>query len=299
MRAIEALRQYFGGAQEVAAAYLYGTYAADRSYPDTDFEVALLFRSSLGDDEIASAMERLGDDNPLGGEPGILMPFALNTHILPVVYEVLLAGTLLVDNDPEEREAFTRAAHARVNRERAKLLEESKETIEQARALGVGLALVPGGFLRPPSALDPLRSGWRLGRVLTSLAVLEVGTRDAEEAVKDPDRLSQLLGWFNNAAGAATGIAKAMLTTFGIPRPARRWEIFLPLAGYGVIPTELALHLGAMVETRWALLTQAQIVSPEQVMATVRGYLPHIVTFARVAAWITELPGAASDHKLH
>ena len=147
--------------------------------------------------------------------------------------------------------------------------------------------------------LDPVRIGWRLGRVLTSVPIIEMFTRDIEAVAQDAERVTQIIGVFGNASGAATGIAKAMLTTYHIPRPGRRWEVFLPLADTGIIPMELALHLAAMVETRWTLLTGSGIVAPERVISQIRGYLPPIITFARRASWTTELPGISSNQRLH
>jgi len=62
---------------------------------------------------------------------------------------------------------------------------------------------------------------------------------------------------------------------------------------------ELSLHLAAMVETRWTLLTGSGIMSPERVITLIRGYLPPIITFARRASWTTELPGFTTTQRLH
>ena len=230
----------------------------------------------------------------------MLMPFALNTHITPVVYEILTGGSLLVSNDPSAAAAFTRGTMARLEAERAGLLEDAREAIQQARNLGL-FALGTAGLVlpTPPRYLDPIRVGWRLGRILASAAVLEPATRDAEGAGRDSERLGQIVGWFSNAAGAATGIAKAMLNIFDMPRPARRWEVFLPLAEEGLLTMELALQMAATVESRWQMLTGAGLAVPERLVATVRGALAPIVSFARLAAWYTDLPGGAHDQTLH
>lgn len=298
--AFEHLTQFFGGEEDVVAAYLYGQPASPRTWPDSDIEVGLLFRETLGADAIGEYLEGVGTSNPLGEAPGILMPFALNAHILPVVYEVLTWGRLLVDNDPAAREAFARRTAERMERERSHLLEEAHETILKARAFGLPSADEAVRAVSQTSrGIDPLRIGWRLARVLTSVPILEMFTRDVEALAQDAERVNQIVGVFGNASGAATGIAKAMLTTYAIPRPPRRWEVFLPLADAGVIPMELALHLAAMVETRWALLTASGIMAPERVIAMIRGYLPPIITFARRASWATELPGLTASQKLH
>jgi len=295
-----ALRSFFSREADVAAAYLYGRYATERTWPDSDLEVALIFPERLSEEEIGAYMERLSTANPLGDVPGILMPFALNTHIVPVIYEILTGGTLLVNNDPEAHEAFARAATARLERERAGLLEEAREMIQQARNLGMVILGMPGLVLpQPPRYLDPIRIGWRLSRILSSAAVLEPTTREAEAAGRDPERLGQIVGWFSNAAGAATGIAKAMLNIFEMPRPARRWEVFLPLAEANLLTTELALQLAAMVESRWQMLTGVGLAIPERIIATVRASLAPIVSFARLAAWYCELPGGRGDQRLH
>jgi hypothetical protein len=148
-------------------------------------------------------------------------------------------------------------------------------------------------------ALDPIRIGWRLARVLTSVPILEMFSREVEAVARDAERVAQLVGVFSNASGAATGIAKAMLMTYGIPRPSRRWEVFLPLADIGMISTELALHLAAMLETRWTLLTGSGLASPERVITLIRSYLPPIIAFARRASWATELPGLVATQRLH
>ncbi|MGH2398450.1 MAG: nucleotidyltransferase domain-containing protein, partial [bacterium] len=98
MDALTALKSFFAREGDVSAAYLYGRYATDRTWPDSDLEVALVFPPARTEDEISEYMERLSSANPLGDVPGILMPFALNTHILPVIYEVLTGATLIVAN---------------------------------------------------------------------------------------------------------------------------------------------------------------------------------------------------------
>lgn len=300
MDAITALKTFFAREPDIAAAYLYGRYATDRTWPDSDLEVGILFTERLTEDEIGEYLERLTAANPLGEVPGVLMPFALNTHITPVVYEILTGGSLLVSNDPSAAEAFTRGTMARLEAERAGLLEDAREAIQQARNLGLLALGTPGLVLpTPPRYLDPIRVGWRLGRILASAAVLEPVTRDAEAAVRDAERLGQIVGWFSNAAGAATGIAKAMLNIFDMPRPARRWEVFLPLAEEGLLTMELALQMAATVESRWQMLTGAGLAVPERLIATVRGSLAPIVTFARLAAWYSELPGGSRDQTLH
>ncbi len=300
MSAFEHLAQFFGGEEEIVAAYAYGQPAGPRTWPDSDIEIGLLFRDAVGPEAITEYLEGLGGNNPLGEAPGILMPFALNAHILPVVYEVLTWGRLLANNDPAARESFARRTAQRMERERPHLLEEAHETILKARTFGLP---APDETVRTvsqaPRGLDPLRIGWRLARILTSVPILEMFTRDIEAVAQDAERVNQIVGVFSNASGAATGIAKAMLTTYAIPRPARRWEVFLPLADAGVIPMELALHLAAMVETRWTLLTGSGIMAPERVIGIIRGYLPPIITFTRRASWATELPGLAATQKLH
>jgi hypothetical protein len=298
--AITALKTFFGREPDVAAAYLYGRYATDRTWPDSDLEVGILFAERLTEDEIGEYLERLTSVNPLGEVPGVLMPFALNTHITPVVYEILAGGSLLVSNDPSAADSFTRGTMTRLEAERAGLLEDAREAIQQARNLGLLALGMPGLILpTPPRYLDPIRIGWRLGRILASAAVLEPVTRDAETAGRDAARLGQVVGWFSNAAGAATGIAKAMLNIFDMPRPARRWEVFLPLADEGLLTMELALQMAATVESRWQMLTGGGLAVPERLIATVRGSLAPIVSFARLAAWYTELPGGAHDQTLH
>ena len=300
MDAITALKTFFAREPDVAAAYLYGRYATDRTWPDSDLEVGILFAERLTEDEIGEYLEHLTAVNPLGDVPGGLMPFALNTHITPVVYEILTGGSLLVSNDPAAAAAFTRGTMARLEAERTGLLDDAREAIQQARNLGLLALGMPGLVLpTPPRYLDPIRVGWRLGRILAAAAVLEPVTRDAEAAARDAERLGQIVGWFSNAAGAATGIAKAMLNIFDMPRPARRWEVFFPLAEEGLLTMELALQMAATVESRWQMLTGAGLAVPERLIATVRGSLAPIVSFARLAAWYSELPGGSHDQTLH
>ncbi len=300
MTAFEHLGAFFSGEEEVAAAYLYGQPATDRTWPDSDIEIGLLFRNTMTPEAVAEYLEGLTSSNPLGESPGILMPFALNAHILPVIHEVLTWGQLVADNDPAEREGFVRRMTERLEQERPRLLEEAHESIMQARTFGLPTSGDPvptmAQFSRP---LDPVRIGWRFGRVLTSVPIIEMFTRDVEAVAQDAERVTQIIGVFGNASGAATGIAKAMLTTFGIPRPSRRWEVFLPLADIGIIPMELALQLSAMVETRWTLLSGSGAMVPERVISQIRAYLPPIITFARRASWTTELPGLSTSQRLH
>jgi len=301
LTAFDHLAAFFRTEQEVVAAYLYGQPVVDRTWPDSDIEIGILFRDGLTAEAMTEYLEGLGSSGaPLGGAPGVLMPFVLNAHILPVVYEVLTWGRVLADNDPPARDAFVRQTNEQLARERPRLLEEAQETILKARAFGLPAA-DEAMYTAPPTAraVDPVRIGWRLARVLTSVPILEMFTRDVEAVAQDAERVGQIIGVFSNAGGAATGIAKAMLTTFGVARPARRWEVFLPLADAGVIPMELALHLAAMVETRWTLLTGSGMISPERVIALIRGYLPAIMTFARRASWATDLPGLTTTQRLH
>ncbi|HKV46105.1 MAG TPA: hypothetical protein VJT32_15760 [bacterium] len=300
MTAYEHLEAFFRGEDEVVAAYLYGQPATERTWPDSDIEIALLFRHAMGAEAIAEYLEGLASSNPLGECPGILMPFALNAHILPVVHEVLTWGRVFADNDPPERETFVQRTTERLEQERPRLLEEAHESIMQARTFGLPTSGDPVPTIAQLSRpLDPVRIGWRFGRVLTSVPIIEMFTRDVEAVAQDAERVTQIIGVFGNASGAATGIAKAMLTTFGIPRPSRRWEVFLPLADTGIIPMELALHLSAMVETRWTLLTGTGAMVPERVISQIRNYLPPIITFARRASWTTELPGLSTNQRLH
>jgi hypothetical protein len=300
MTAIEHLTTFFSGEEEIAAAYLYGQPATDRTWPDSDIEIGLLFRNAVGGEAATEYLEGLAGNNPLGESPGILMPFSLNAHILPVVHEVMTWGRLVADNDPPEREAFASRTSDRMEQERPKLLEEAHESIMQARTFGLPATGDPvPAVAQPIRPLDPVRIGWRLGRVLTSVPIIEMFTRDIEAVAQDAERVTQIIGVFGNASGAATGIAKAMLTTFGTLRPSRRWEVFLPLADTGIIPMELALHLAAMVETRWTLLTGSGIMMPERVISQIRSYLPPIITFARRASWTTELPGLSTNQRLH
>ena len=86
MSAIEHLTQFFTGEDEIVAAYLYGQPSTDRTWPDSDIEVALLFRETLASEAVSEYLESLGSNNPLGNAPGILMPFALNAHIIQVIH---------------------------------------------------------------------------------------------------------------------------------------------------------------------------------------------------------------------
>ncbi len=299
MSAFSALKAFFAHEPDVAAVYLYGKYADERTWADSDIEIALLFVDRLTEDEMTDYLERLGGANPLDDAPGILMPFALNTHILPVIHEILTGAQPIVTNHPEAADAFRALAAARMDHEKASILEDAKEAIQQARNLGPGLPGSPGFVLpQPPRPLDPVRIGWRLARILASSAVLEAATRNADAAGHDPESLGQIIGWFANAAGAATGIAKAMLNIFDIPRPSRRWEVFVPLVDANLVTMELALHLGAAVESRWQLLTGSGLAAPERIAASIRASLPPILSFARLAAWYCDVPGAR-DQTLH
>lgn len=300
MQAIENLKAFFAQPREVAAVYLYGRYGRGPSYPDTDIELGLVFDEGTEEDEVREFLDRISDVNPLGGEPGIVMPFALNSHILPVIHEVLSSGTLLVDNRPQVREAFVEHARQRLTDERTGLLDDAKEAIMQARSLGLAVTATTGFVLpQPPGYLDPIRIGWRIGRILASAAVLEATTRDLEAVARDPERLGQSVGWFSNAAGAAAGIAKAMLTMFEMERPPRRWQVFLPIADAGLMTMDLALHLGALAELRWQMLTSGGIQSTDRMLGGIRAGLAPLIAFARLTAWYCEMPGGRGDAKVH
>lgn len=300
MQAIETLKTFFAQQREVAAVYLYGRYPAGPSFADTDIELGLVFAEETEEDEIRDYLEHLSGANPLGSEPGILMPFALNTHSLAVVYEVLTGGSLLVDNDAGARAGFAEKARTRLEAERSGLIDDAREAIMQARSLGLAVTGTTGYVLpQPPKYLDPIRIGWRLGRVMASAAVLEATTRDPEAVGRDPERLGQAIGWFSNAAGATAGIAKAMLNIFEMERPARRWQVFLPLADAGLITMDLALYLGALVEMRWQLLTSSGLLSADRVVGSIRAGVPHLIAFARQAAWYCDVPGGRGDAKVH
>jgi hypothetical protein len=47
------------------------------------------------------------------------------------------------------------------------------------------------------------------------------------------------------------------------------------------------------------MLTGPGLAIPDRLVATVRGSLAPIVSFARLAAWYTELPGGGHDQTLH
>lgn len=300
MDAVAALQRFFAKEDDVAAVYLYGTFEGTKTFPDTDLEIAILFSDRLTEDDVSQFLERLPSANPLGDSPGILMPSALNTHILPVIYETLEAGTVIADNDHAARLAFADRTAARLDEERPTLLGEAKEAIVQARTLGMIVVPSDGVVLpQPPRQLDPIRIGWRLARILASAAVIDSLTRSGESPDHNPELLGQLVGWFSNAVGAATGIAKAMLTMFAMPRPARRWQVFIPLADAGLVPMELALQMAAFVEARWQLITGSGMTSPERMVATIHSSLNPVIGFARLAAWYTHLPGGRPDQHLH
>lgn len=300
MDAVDALVRYFTKEADVAAVYLYGTYAPATTFPDSDLEIAILFHDRLTEDDIAQFLEQLPAGNPLGDVPGVVMPSALNTHILPVIYETLQAATVIVDNDPPARAGFTARAMSRLEGERPALLEEAKDAIVQARTLGLIVVPSDGVMLpQPPTWLDPLRIGWRLARIVASAAVIESLTRSGESAERNPELLGQLVGWFSNGVGAATGIAKAMLTTYQMSRPSRRWQVFIPLADAGLVPMELALQMAANVESRWHLVTGGGMTTPERMVNAIRASLAPLLAFARLAAWYTQLPGAKADQHLH
>lgn len=299
MGAFEELRAYFSRTAEVCAVYLYGRYPSSATYPDTDIELGLVFPPETPEEEVSSFMERLGEDNPLGPAQGVLMPSVLNQHVLPVVYEMLGWGQLLVENDRDAHARFLRESQARIAAARDKMLEEAREVLQQVRRLGEGVPDLRPRPGQPLRMLDPLRVGWRLGRLLASVAVIEVATREVEETAKDAERVNQVVGWFSNGAGAATGIAKAMLTTYELERPPRRWQVFLPLADLGLVTTEHALWLGAVVETRWNLMTADSIASPERALLLLRTYLHALLQFARVASWVTEMPAVGEAARLH
>jgi len=145
--AVDALKAFFSRERDVAAVYLYGRYADDRTWPDSDIEIAILFPDRVGEEDMSGYLERLSAANPLADAPGILMPSALNTHILPVIHEILSGADVLVVNDPETRDAFARRAAARLDDERTALLDDAKESILQARNLGLGLLGSPGFVL--------------------------------------------------------------------------------------------------------------------------------------------------------
>lgn len=300
MDAVAALQRFFTKEEDVAAVYLYGSFASEQTYPDTDLEIAILFSDRLTEDDIGQFLERLPAANPLGDSPGILMPSALNTHILPVIYETLEAGTVIADNDPPARVAFAERAAARLEEERSTLLGEAKEAIMQARTLGMIVVPSDGVVLpQPPRPLDPIRIGWRLARILASAAVIDSLARSGESPDHNPELLGQLVGWFSNGVGAATGIAKAMLTMFAMPRPSRRWQVFIPLADAGLVPMELALQMAAHVEARWQLITGSGMTSPERMAAMIRASVAPVIAFARLAAWYTHLPGGRPDQHVH
>src|SRR5579875_2755145 len=133
MTAFEYLAEFFRGEDEVVAAYLYGQPASERTWPDSDIEVGLVFREELSGEAISEYLEGLGTSTPLGSAPGILMPFALNTHILPVVYEVLTWGRPPAETDPGARGDFARGGVERMERQRPRRLEEANDTILKAR----------------------------------------------------------------------------------------------------------------------------------------------------------------------
>jgi predicted nucleotidyltransferase len=62
MTAIEHLTQFFRGEEEVVAAYLYGQPATERTWPDSDIEIALLFRETMESEAVSEYLEGLGSN---------------------------------------------------------------------------------------------------------------------------------------------------------------------------------------------------------------------------------------------
>ena len=59
MTAFEHLAAFFRGEDEIVAAYLYGQPATERTWPDSDIEIALLFREVTGAEAVAEYLEGL------------------------------------------------------------------------------------------------------------------------------------------------------------------------------------------------------------------------------------------------
>jgi hypothetical protein len=62
---------------------------------------------------------------------------------------------------------------------------------------------------------------------------------------------------------------------------------------------DLALQLGALVEMRWQLLTTSGLLSAERLLGGIRAGIPHLIAFARQAAWYCDTPGGRGDAKVH
>jgi aspartyl-tRNA(Asn)/glutamyl-tRNA(Gln) amidotransferase subunit C len=124
-------------------------------------------------------------------------------------------------------------------------------------------------------------------RHVALLARLHLSPEEEQRLVAD---MSSMLGYVETLNE---------LDTSNVPPTAQVGEPSTPMRDDVVTNHPAPEDMLANAPARSALLTGSGIISPERVIALIRGYLPPIVTFARRASWATELPGLTAPQRLH
>ena len=110
--------------RELCSVYIYGSRAAGRARPDSDYDFAVAAPAPLPNEELAELREELADALP--GAPGVDCVDLLRVP-LTLAAQVLESGIVLIEGDGRRRAALeTRlmSMYAMLNEERREILED-------------------------------------------------------------------------------------------------------------------------------------------------------------------------------
>lgn len=110
----ETLRDYFRSRSDVAAAYLFGSYAQDAVLPTSDVDIAILYKPDQIPLDQLDAKISLGSTlAALLNHPDVDVHVLTTAASLPFIHEVLRCGRRLVTNDEESTARFEAAMQVR------------------------------------------------------------------------------------------------------------------------------------------------------------------------------------------
>jgi predicted nucleotidyltransferase len=103
-RAERVLAEHFESHPEVTAAYLFGSVAAERSRPDSDVDVGVLYRTAPPTTLLGQPYSQEAELSGRLGCPVQLV--VMNGAPVDLVHRILRDGVLLVEHDKSARIAF-------------------------------------------------------------------------------------------------------------------------------------------------------------------------------------------------
>jgi predicted nucleotidyltransferase len=98
------LAEHFESHPEVAAAYLFGSVALERSRPDSDVDVGVLYRTTPPATLLGQPFLQEAELSERIGRPVQLI--VMNSAPVDLVHRILRDGVLLVEHDKSARIAF-------------------------------------------------------------------------------------------------------------------------------------------------------------------------------------------------